>query len=189
MWNITETPWLLLIVGGIVFGIVMMVRQAIPDKQRWWQLAIPAAIFAMSFGLDYFIRTDREKIEAIFGEAKRMAIKQDFSRFNEIFSPDYQDSRNATRDDLRQFCRLSLAMTSLNSVRIRSWDLSILDDEAESEIRLRVWIHYRGEEMEVQTPYWVRIRVNFARNDRNWQITTTEIVSVNDDPMGWREVP
>ena len=190
MWNITETPWLGLIVAGLAFGIVMMIRQAAPDKRNWKQLAIPALILATTLGLEYFVRTDREKIVEVFRQARRMGVTKDFSGFNQIFSPDYRDSRNRNRDELRHFCDESLAMTSLSSVRIRSQELDIRDGTATGDIRLRVWLHYRGEELEVQTPYWVRLRGEFVRlPDGQWRIVSTEIVSVNDDPMGWREVP
>jgi hypothetical protein len=190
MWNVTEAPWLGLILAGVAFSVVMMIRQAAPDKRNWKQLAIPLLILAISLGLDYFIRTDREKIEGVFRQARRMAVKKDFSDFNRIFSPQYQDSRNRTREELRQFCEESLSMSSLSSVRVRSQELDIRGTEATGDIRLRVWLHYRGEELEVQTPYWVRLRGEFARQpDGEWRIISTEIVSVNDDPMGWREIP
>jgi hypothetical protein len=190
MWNVTETPWLGLIVAGLAFGIVMMIRRAAPDQRNWKQLAVPALILAATLGLDYFVQTDREKIVEVFRQARRMGVTQDFSAFNRIFSPDYRDSRNRNRDELRRFCQESLAMTSLTSVRVRSQELDIRKGEATGDIRLRVWLHYRGEELEVQTPYWVRLRGEFVRMpDGQWRIISTEIVSVNDDPMGWREVP
>jgi hypothetical protein len=79
-----------------------------------------------------------------------MGVTKDFSNFNHIFSPDYRDSRNRNRDELHRFCEQSLAMTSLSSVRIRSQELDIRGGEATGDIRLRVWLHYRGEELEVQ---------------------------------------
>lgn len=190
MWNVTETPWLGLIVAGLAFGVVMMYRQAVPDKRNWKQLAVPALILALTLGLEYFGQTDREKITEVFRQARRMGVTKDFSNFNHIFSADYRDSRNRNRDELRRFCEESLAMTSLKSVRIRSQELDIRNGEATGDIRLRVWLHYKGEELEVQTPYWVRLRGEFVRlPDGQWRIVSTEIVTVNDDPMGWREVP
>lgn len=190
MWNVTETPWLGLIISGLTFSVMMMIRQADPDKRNWKQLALPAGLLAVGLSLDYFIRTDREKIQEVFRQAKQMGVTKDFSGFNHIFSADYRDSRNRNRDELRRFCEESLAMTSLKSVRIRSQELDIRDGEATGDIRLRVWLHYRGEELEVQTPYWVRLRGEFVRQpDGEWRIIGTEIVTVNDDPMGWREVP
>jgi hypothetical protein len=190
MWNVTETPWLGLIVAGLAFGIVMMIRQAAPDKRNWKQLAIPALIVAVTLGLDYFVRTDREKIVEVFRQARRMGVTKDFSSFNQIFWADYRDSRNRNREELRRFCEQSLAMTSVSSVRVRSQELTIRDGTATGDIRLRVWLHYRGEELDVQTPYWVRLRGEFVRQpDGEWRIAGTEIVSVNDDPMGWKEIP
>ncbi len=190
MWNVTETPWLSLIVAGLTFSIVMMIRQANPDSRNWKQLAIPMILLVAGLGLDFFIRTDHEKIVEVFKQARRIGVTQDFTHFNKVFAAEYRDSRNRNRDDLRRFCEESLAMTSLKSVRIRSQQLQIRDGKATGDIRLRVWLHYRGEELEVQTPYWVRLRGEFVRlPDREWRIVSTEIVSVNDDPMGWREVP
>lgn len=76
MINIFETPWLLLYTAMFVFAILTIIRQSRIKINRCVQLIVPLTIAAVAFGVDYFIKTDDEKIEIIIELTKNAAINQ-----------------------------------------------------------------------------------------------------------------
>ena len=71
--NIFQSPWLLLTISVIALGVTAIIRQTWPQKRRWWQIPVFVMLAAASFGIDYFVKTDYEKIPQDTGKSQQKA--------------------------------------------------------------------------------------------------------------------
>ncbi|TRZ52496.1 MAG: hypothetical protein D4S01_02820, partial [Dehalococcoidia bacterium] len=65
IFNVFETPWLLLAVAVFLF-LVIQIIYVFSDKWRFWLITLPILTASMAIGLDYFVKTDLEKINYVF---------------------------------------------------------------------------------------------------------------------------
>lgn len=103
MTNIFQTPWLLLFVSLVLLIVVTLVRQNSPQKQRWWLLLLPLSVAVLAFGLDYFIKTDYEKVKHTIKCARDAVVAEDADALATTLSPDYSDRSHNSRDKLVRF--------------------------------------------------------------------------------------
>ena len=106
MMNVFQTPWLLLSISLVVLIIVALFRQSFEDKQRWWQLLIPLVLLAGSLGLDFFAKTDYEKIISTLKYARKAAETEDVDRLAMVVSSDYRDRSHRSKDKLISFLEI-----------------------------------------------------------------------------------
>ncbi len=203
MFDVFQTPWLLLSVAMVLLGVVFFWRQDLFSNGgngggwRGWgggsgRYLLPLIVAALAFGLDYFVRTDREKIVSTVNRAMDFAVERDFEVFNEIFSPDYSDRHHRSRERFRMFCRTSMAMANLEQVSKRRFELVVSDDgRAECEMSLLVRLNARSGEMAgTQSIFWVEVRIGLKKtDDARWMISGSDLVTVNHQPFGWSQVP
>ncbi|MBN1818561.1 MAG: hypothetical protein JW828_14455 [Sedimentisphaerales bacterium] len=192
MTNILEEPWLLLFVSLVALGGIVLFRQSGAGQQSGGKLfLIPLGIALLGFGLDRFIKTDREKIESTLNRSIRFARTRNFEDFDTIFSPNYSDAFHRNRDQLRQFCESSLAMADIERLSKRRFLLTIRKDAAEAD--LSVMVRLRGLTREYagsKSLFFVEARLYFeAMPDGRWMIRSCELVSLNNQPFNWGGVP
>ena len=142
MWNILEEPWLLLFVALVTLGLAVLFRENPAGAARRWPLLIPAALLLGAFGLDRFVQTDRERLEATLARALRFAKTHDFSGFEQIFCPNYADAFHPTREHLRRRCQSSMAMADIERISKRRLVWTIQTSTAQCE--LSVLVRLRG---------------------------------------------
>ena len=59
MFNVIETPWLLLSAAFVLLVVITVIRRSRPEKRRWWQLFLPAVLVGSAFALDFFVKMAR----------------------------------------------------------------------------------------------------------------------------------
>ena len=77
MTNIFQTPWLLLSISLVLLIVVTVVRQNSPEKTLWWLLLLPLILGVVAFGLDYFIKTDYEKVKHTIKCTRNAIVAED----------------------------------------------------------------------------------------------------------------
>ena len=48
-----ESPLILIIVAVVLFCIITILRNFLPDKRRWWQFLIPLVVLIAAFAVDH----------------------------------------------------------------------------------------------------------------------------------------
>jgi len=71
MTNVFETPWLLLFAALVLLIIVWLIRQSLPEKRTWPLLLAPLAVAVLGGALEYFVKTDYERIETLMERGRR----------------------------------------------------------------------------------------------------------------------
>lgn len=187
--QIFETPWPVLTVALIALAVVVIIRQRWPDKRRWWQLLIPVVLVVGGFGLEHFIETDYEKIESVINSVIQAVIKQDIGRIDRIISPDYSDSRHRSKASLMGYCRDLLAQPFVERIKKQQVQIIISAPEAEVELSVRLHLHPQNTYALGGTIMYVKMKLYLAKTlYGNWLISRTEIITVNNQPMGWQNI-
>ena len=62
MWNMFEQPWALLITAGLLSIIIAILGMALPEKKKRRQWLLPLLFVILAFSLDFFVKTDLEKM-------------------------------------------------------------------------------------------------------------------------------
>ena len=103
MSDIFEQPWTLVFAGFIVLIIVWIWQAVFFDKSKVWQWFIPAVIVIAGFGLDYFIKTDTEKIHGKIKTLVEAAEEEDCETIGKLISEDYGDSHHNSKRKLLNY--------------------------------------------------------------------------------------
>jgi len=187
--QIFETPWPVLTGAIIVLAVVVIIRQTWPDKRQWWQLVIPVVLGATAFGLDYCFDTDYEKIESLINSGIEAVIEQDIGRIDRIVAPDYSNSRHRSKASLMAYCRDLLAQPFVQRIKKQQEQVTISAPEAEVELSVRLHLHPQNTYAMGGTIMYVKMKLYLAKTPYgNWLISSSEIISINNQPMGWDSV-
>ena len=105
MTYIFQTPWPLLFISLVLLIVVTLVRQNSPEKQLWWLLLLPLVLAAVALGLDYFIKTDFEKVKHTLKCARNAVVAENADALGMTLSPEYSDRSHKSSKQLVSFMR------------------------------------------------------------------------------------
>ncbi|MHC5061178.1 MAG: hypothetical protein ACYTFK_08855 [Planctomycetota bacterium] len=184
--QIFETPWPVLTGAIIVLAVIVLVRQALPEKRRWWQLLIPLVIGAAAFGLDYFYETDYEKIESVLNSGMQAVIDRDPTVFDKIISEDYRDPHHRSKEAFVRFCRNLLNQPLIERKKELQKQVTISAPTAQVGLSIRLHLSSQNTYAAGGTLVFVKLKFNLAKTaNGNWLISRAELVEVNNLPMNW----
>ncbi len=189
MFNLFETPWLLLIISIIVLAVVTIIRQSRPDKSRWWQLLMPVILAGLAFGVDFFVKTDYEKIESVIDLASKAAAGRDIDQVDVIISPDYHDLIHDSKDELMAFCRAIFSTPLIEKTKTRYTIIKVSAPKATCE--LEVVVHLEPESIYAAAGriIFIKAKLYFTKTPkRNWLISGSQILAVNNQPSNWKNI-
>lgn len=189
MFNVFETPWLLLSISLLALVVVVMMRQSFEDKQRWWQLLIPLVLATGSIGVDYFVKTDYEKIVSTLESARKSVVAEDVDQLATVVSPAYRDRSHLSKDRLISFLRSFFASTKIDRSPCRSRDIVINGDMAEAEMLYRVHLNANSAYSQAASMYFVKVRFSLMKTgEGKWLLTQTELIELNFQPFHWGDL-
>ena len=201
MSAIFEQPWPMLITAGLVFLLVLILRSILPEKRHAWQWLVPALLAAAAFGLDFFVETDLEKINAVIDIAVIAVEEENPAAIKALIAENYRDSYHKSKNELMHHCRVKLAepLIEKNIKRIQAVEISSRSGEA-----------LRGDELPTATAVFtvrmlfdkrsyvyqsfkerlhVKAELNLHKQpDGTWLITRTEILELDLRPVNWKDI-
>ncbi len=189
MTNVFQTPWLLLSISLVLLIVVTIVRQNSPEKSLWWLLLLPLVMAAVALGLDYFIKTDFEKVKHTIKCARNAAVAEDADALSTTLSPDYSDRSHNSRRQLVVFMRSFFATTKIDKAPQTTGQILIDAPTATAENVYRVHVEPNSAYAQAATLYFVKIRIRLTKNaDAQWLITGCELMELNFQPFHWGDL-
>ena len=186
--NVFESPWLLLIAAAISFIVVMTIRNA-SEKNRIALLLIPVLIAASAYSLDHFIVTDKEQINNILNNIKKVITNRDAQLFEQIVSSDYTDSVHKSKDTLMIFAKIALSKPAINKVQYNKGEILFKDNIASQEVTIFLSIDENSMYANYGKAVIVDASLEFSKSPSNmWHLSTFEVDSVQKQPMNWRSI-
>ncbi|MEN8127753.1 MAG: hypothetical protein ABFR90_08095 [Planctomycetota bacterium] len=188
MWNIFENCWLLLTLAGIAWVVASVIRQ---EKPEWGYkpLLVPLLLAALAFGLDYAFTTDYEAVSSIIPACKRAAVAGDPVRIMELISPDYKDRYHRDKAALNNRVRHIITGSSINRIRTQSHTVSIDGIKAQSELGIAVHLNNDSRYAGYGNFFLIEMAFEYEKIADKWYIRRMALTSVNNQPMGWTDVP
>lgn len=188
MTNIFEQPWLLLVAAGVVFLGVAMFRDALPPKRAWIFWLLPMVIAAAAFGLDYFVQTDKEKIETVLAKACRAAEGEDIRALAPLISNNYRDSVHPSKQALLNHFGWRLSEPVIEKIVPAIVSLDIKPPGATVVFTARVMFDPKGPVFEYRKMMLFKLQADLAEEKGEWFFSRTEILTIDLQPASWRHV-
>jgi hypothetical protein len=190
MFDLFEQPWTLVGAAVLVLFGMLTFRSVLPEKRRWWQLAVPAFIVAAAFGTDLLIQTDREKIYALLKKGMK-AIEQEYpNALAAIISADYYDSYHNSKEELMAHTWRQMERSGVQKIKKNSALIQVSPPHASATIIVLVRFEQDSYIAQNYKPWLlIKIRINFQKQpDKSWLINRAEVLEVDKQPVQWRQV-
>lgn len=182
MFDIFEHPWGLLTVAIVALLVLLIVRSVLPEKRRWWQLALPAFLAVSAFGLDLLVQTDLEKINAVISAAVKAVEEENPDAIETLISEDYSDSYHETKRALMLHCRrrLSEPLVEKNIKRIVEIAVSPSKTTAETTFTVRIVFDKRSYVYQsYKRIILAKVEVNLQKEQDKWLINRVELLELD----------
>lgn len=192
MLNIFEQPWTLLTIAVFVLLVVLTVRQMFPEKTRPWHLLLPVALALAAFGLDYFIKTDLEKINTLIETSLKAVENQNLDAIEAIISPNYDDSYHNSKRALMAHCRSLLTKLPIKKNIKMNQRIEVSAPAATTQLKVLTRFdqqHTDFIELAGQSFLTTETMLYLVKGrDKNWLINRVEVLKINEHPIKWRQI-
>jgi low affinity Fe/Cu permease len=190
MLNIFEQPWTLLGVSVIALLVILTIRSVWPERRHWWQLLIPVAIAAAGFGLDFFVQTDLEKINALIDTEIKAVEEEDCNAIESIIAGNYRDSFHNTKEDLMSHCRMQLTPGLVAKNKKSACLVELSPPTATATIFVLITFEKDSYiSQEYKSSLLVKAKLYLQKQlDKSWLITRAEVLEIDRQPVNWRQI-
>ncbi len=190
MFDFFEQPYTLIGAAVLVLFAMLTFRSVLPEKRRWWQLLVPALVVAAAFGLDFAVRTDLEKINAVIKTCIKAVEEEDCNAIEAIIAEDYRDSYHNTKRDLMHRCRTRLSQSLVKKNNKRACLVQLSSSNATATLFATI-IFEKDSYVSVNYKAWLMIEVRFdfqEQPDKTWLINRIEILELDRQPTNWSQI-
>jgi len=190
MFDIFEQPWTLLGAAVIVLFGVFTVRSVFPEKQRWWQLLIPAVIAVCALGLDFFVQTDMEAVNAVIDKAMRAVEDEDHDALAQVLSERYRDSYHNSKQSMLAHFKSELGRSSV-SKNTETGLLINLSGPTATAVLFATLVF--DKESFIARNYksflFVKAKLDLKKQpDKKWLIERIEVLELDRQPVNWGSI-
>lgn len=190
MFDIFQQPWTLLGVSVIVLLAILTIRSVFPEKRRWWQFLIPAAIAAASFGLDFLVQTDEEKINSLIDKGIKAVEEENCDAIKNIIAENYRDSSHNTKEELMSHCRAQLTPGLVAKNKKNACLVELSPPTATATVFALITFEKDSYiSREYKSFILVKAKLYLQKQpDKGWLITRVEILEIDRQPVNWRQI-
>lgn len=190
MFDLFEQPWTLVGAAVLVLFGMLTFRSVLPEKRRWWQLAVPAFIVAAAFATDLLVQTDREKIYALLKKGMKAIEQKNLDALAAIISADYYDSFHNSKQELMAHTWRQMERSGVQKIKKNSALIQVSPPHTSATIIVLVRFEQDSYIAQNYKPWLlIKIRINFQKQpDKSWLINRAEVLEVDRQPVQWREI-
>jgi hypothetical protein len=190
MFDIFEQPWTLTVIAVIVLFGLLTFRSIFPEKRRWWQLLLPILLVIVAFSLDFFVKTDLEKVRAVIKAGIKAVEEENCDAIEAIIADDYSDSYHDTKASLMNHCRNELSRSPVEKNKKVSFVIEISPPQATAV--LTVLIRFSNDSHIAQNYkafFLIEVKLHLQKqHDKSWLINRVELIEIDKQPVSWRQV-
>jgi hypothetical protein len=187
MTNIFEQPWLLLIIAGVIFVGVAIFRDALPKNRAWLFWLLPVVIAALAFAIDFFVVTDKEKIEIAITKACKAAEDEDIKSLEPLISKNYSDTFHPTKQILLNHFQSRLDEPVIEKIVPEIQSLDIKPPRASVVFTARVMFDPKGPVFQYRKLMLFKLQADLTKEGDDWFFSKVEVLAIDMQPAGWKD--
>jgi hypothetical protein len=185
MFNPLETPWLLLILGIITLAAGSYIRNNVSPRNGLLLILAGLLLAGAAFGVDYLFQTDYEQLRGLIDTCKTAAVTNQPGLIGTCLSPQYRDSMHSDKDSMVADAQRIIKMAGISKIRFQSITFQVKDNTATAALNMGVFMDANKSAFAAGGLFFVEINVEFQKDNKRWLITSSEVVSVNNERAGW----
>jgi len=190
MFNIFEQPWTLTVTAVLVLLGLLQFRSIFPEKRHRWQWLLPTFLAVAAFGLDFFVKTDLEKVKAVIKTGIRAVEQENCDAIEAIIAEGYHDSYHDTKASLVAHCRRELSRSAVEKNKKASLQIEMSPPQVTA--LLTVWTRFDKDSHVAQTYkqlFLIEVRLYLQKqHDKRWLISRVELLELDKQPVSWRQI-
>ncbi|MCK4292226.1 MAG: hypothetical protein KAY65_03450 [Planctomycetes bacterium] len=192
MLNFFEQPWTLIGTAVLVLFAVFTFRSVLPEERRRWQWLLPLGVAALALGLDYIVKTDREKINSLIHTVMQAVEQESCALIDATIADDYRDSFHSTKAELMRHCRQKLSRPLIAKNSIRGMTPPAITPPT-ATVTLFTTTHFEKDSYVARDYYTplaqFKVELHFRKQpDKSWLITRINPLEANKQPIKWRQI-
>jgi len=190
MFNFFEQPYTLSGAAVLVLFGMLTFRSVFPEKRRWWQMLVPALVAAAAFGLDFAVRTNLEKINAVINTCIKAVQEENCDAIEANIAENYHDSYHNSKKDLMHHCRSQLSQPLVEKIKKRGCLVQLSPRDAQAALFATI-IFKKDSYVSVNYKAWlmVEVQLNFReQGDKTWLINRAEVIEIDKQPTNWSQI-
>ena len=189
MWNVFEQPWTLLLIAALVLLATAIARAFFLKNKTLWQWLPTIIIILAAFGLDFFIKSDFEKIKMVISAAAKAVEKENCNSLEKTLSENYADSHHRAKSSVIQKCKTILRPPLVSKVYSSFLQKNVQSDKATILLLSRVVFDEKSEVYSFSKIMLFKTQIRLQKGlDKNWLINSIEILEINKQPAKWSDV-
>jgi len=190
MFDFFEQPYTLIGAAVLVLFGMLTFRSVLPEKRRWWQLLVPVLVVAGAFGLDFAVRTDLEKINAVINTGMKAVEEENLIAIEAIIAEDYRDSYHNTKRDLMSHCRSRLSQPLVKKNKKRACLVQLSPPKAIATLFTLITFDKSSDISQSYKSFFLtKVELHLQKqSDKNWLINRVEVLELDRQPVNWRSI-
>ena len=179
-----------MIIAAAVWVVVSIVAVFKGIEQRRWRLFMPLMLGLLALPIDYFVKTDYEKVDIAVKTIFNSAIEATPEKIYPLISENYSDAGHKSKKYLMAFCKSHFSRPNIKKINKRYYNIKVDRPTAVCETKLVIILNPESPYAEYANIFTVEINFYFERTAKgNWQMTTSKIIEVNNHSASWKGVP
>lgn len=191
MTNIFQQPYTLIGLSVIVLFGVFTYRSVFPERANRKQWLIPLSVLALAFGLDFIVRTDREKVSSLLNAFMEAVEQENTDAITPLVAPDYNDSYHPDKAALVAHCRRTLSNIHIRKITKTAGRIPPISSPT---VKTTLFVTAKFEENSWVTQTYKSFLffkgdIHAAKQpDNTWKITKITPREVDKQPITWSHI-
>ncbi|MBC8481208.1 MAG: hypothetical protein H8D47_00895 [Planctomycetes bacterium] len=188
MTNVTENPLLLLTIAALAIVALWLLKVFAPEKHRPYYWAIPLAITLSALALDFFIKTDLEKINLTIKNIVKAGESENPDAIAALLSNDYNDSLHLRKNIIVSHCKQLLTPHLIDKAVLRIISIQTQPETAQAVFTVNIFFEQDSTAAQYKKFMFIKMKTNLKKNNsKNWLIKSFELVEINKQKTNWKK--
>lgn len=190
MFNIFEQPYTLIGAAVLILFGMLTFRSVFPEKRHWWQMLVPLFVAGLGVGLDVFVETDLEKINAVINKGIKAVQEEDCAAIGQIVTANYSDSFHDTKEQLLDHCRKILT-PSLVVKHKRTGALIEITGPKATAVLFTILTFDKNSYIAQSYKSFLMTKSKLTlqkQPDSKWLISRVELLELDRQPVNWDHI-
>ena len=189
MFNIFQQPWALIFVAAVIAAGVFVFHCIWPDKSRLWHSLIAALIVVLAFGIDFFVKTDLEKINSVIGASLTAVEDENAEAIARILAEDYWDSAHNSKQQIMAYFKSQFAEPFIRKATRMNLEIDLKAPQATATLIMLVKFDEKSSVYQYKPFLFIKARLSLDKQaDKQWLISRVELLEIDRQPSSWRKV-